>query len=236
VSLQTVVNSLSGTNQEILAQVQARTISVPKVVWGADVQTVLAGAGIVGFLKETAEATGTYSAFRDLCIQLMDRFGAGGEIDFRNPAVAAGIDMAFQHPTIVSLVEASPLYGTVENIKAAITAVGTEQVAEFPGVTLHDVIAVKTPVLVLQEASLPVTIDGISQKLKLTTTAEMPETVSLTAQISHDGIVWQTIQTSGLESVSGAGLYVFRVLPGPVFITESQIRVVSPYSVGLTLA
>lgn len=235
-SLETVINSLGGTNQEVLAQVQARTISVPKVVWGADVQTVLAGAGIVGFLKETAEATGTYSAFRDLCIQLMDRFGAGGEIDFRNTAVAAGIDMAFQHPTIVSLVEASPLYGSVEAIKAAITAVGTEQVPEFPSVTLRDIIAVKAPALATQETSNTVAIKGISQVLKLTTSTAMPETTRLTAQISHDGIVWQSVQTSGLEQVSGAGLYVFRVLPGPVFITESQIRVVSPYSVGLTLA
>lgn len=39
-----------------------------------------------------------------------------------------------------------------------------------------------------------------------------------------------------LDLTAGAGLYVFRVLPGPVFITESQVRVVSPYSVGLVLA
>ena len=234
-SLETVISGLTGTNQEILAQVKARTVSQPKTVWGADVQTILAGAGIVGFLKETAETTGTYSAFRDLCIQLMDRFGAGGEIDFRNPAVTMGIDAAFQHPQIVALVEASP-YQTVENIKAAILSVGSEQVAEFPGVTLRDVIQITNPALAASETSNAVDIKGISQILKLTVASDMPETVALSAQVSHDGIVWQPIATSGIESVSGAGLYVFRAMPGPVFITGSKVRVISGYTVGLTLA
>lgn len=234
-SLETVISGLTGTNQEILAQVKARTVSQPKTVWGADVQTILAGAGIVGFLKETAETTGTYSAFRDLCIQLMDRFGAGGEIDFRNPAVAAGIDMAFQHPTIVSLVEASA-YGTVENMKTAIAAVGTEQVAEFPGVTLRDVIAITDPALAAQETSNAVGFSGISQVLTLTTATPAPESINGYAEISHDGVVWQRVATTGLTGISVAGQYKFRVNPGPLVSTGAQIRVILPYSIGAVIA
>ncbi len=234
-SLETVISGLTGTNQEILAQVKARTVSQPKTVWGADVQTILAGAGIVGFLKETAETTGTYSAFRDLCIQLMDRFGAGGEIDFRNPAVTMGIDAAFQHPQIVALVEASP-YQTVENIKAAILSVGSEQVAEFPGVTLRDVIQITNPALAASEASNAIAFSGISQILTLTTSATMPEQVSGYAEISHDGQVWQRTSTTGLNSIYGAGQYVFRVNPGPLVKAGAQIRVVVPYTVGISLS
>jgi len=56
------------------------------------------------------------------------------------------------------------------------------------------------------------------------------------AEISHDGQVWQRTSTTGLNNIYGAGQYVFRVNPGPLVKSGAQIRVVVPYSVGISIA
>lgn len=80
-SLSEVVNTLEGTHEEVLALVKARTITGQSKIWGADVQKVLASAGLLGLVHDTINTTGVYSGFRDSCIAMADRFGAGGEIN-----------------------------------------------------------------------------------------------------------------------------------------------------------
>ena len=234
-SLTAAITEATGSYQEVLATVRARTVSTLASMKGARLEGVLIGAGLLPLIKRVAKTdTDPDVLFHGICQGLTDRVLPEGEIDFSDPENIALIDMFLANETVSAILAAGP-YVTGENLKAVILAKASQATPEFPNVTLRDVIAVKTPELAMQQESLPVTIKGISQVLKLTTAAAMPETTRLSAQISHDGIVWQPVQTSGLESVSGAGLYVFRVLPGPVFITESQIRVVSDYSVGLSL-
>lgn len=234
--MNTVIAAATGTHQEILAEVRARTVTVTGRIPGAELGGVLLsfGVGLVSFITDKASATGTTSLIRDICVGLTDRFKPDGEVDFSDANNVALIDAFLADAEVTALLAAASI--PAEYVKAAILAKASTTVSEFPSVTLKQVIEIVEPELATEQTSNTVTIKGISQVLKLTTAAAMPETTRLTAQISHDGIVWQTIQTSGLESVSGAGLYVFRVLPGPVFITDSQVRVVSPYSVGLTLA
>lgn len=233
-SLDSIVSGLVGTNQEIFEQVKARTVTKVGRLSGAELGGVLLsfGVGLVSFVTDKASSTGVYSLIRDICVGLTDRFKPDGEVDFADPANVLFIDAFLADPEVNTLLSAIP----PQLVKDSILSKASVSVPEFPGVTLHDIIVVTDPALATQETSEAVTIKGISQVLKLTTANAMPETAKLTAQISHDGVVWQPVATSGLEQVSGAGLYVFRVLPGPVFIADSQIQVVSPYSVGLTLA
>lgn len=234
-SLTAAITEATGSYQEVLAAVRARTIPTYINMMGARLQGILIGAGLMPLVQDTANNSAeTDVIFRGICQGLVARFGPDGQIDFGDADNLLLLDTFLTNATVTAIVGAGP-YVNGANLKAAILAKASQATPEFPSVTLRDVIAVKTPELALQQESNPVTIKGISQVLKLTTSAAMPETVRLSAQISHDGIVWQSVSTSGLEQVLGAGLYVFRVLPGPVFITESQIRVVSPYSVGLVL-
>jgi hypothetical protein len=232
-TLTEAITEATGTAAERLAQVRARTVSTVGRIPGAELGGVLLGfgVGLVSFITDKAAATGTSSVIRDICIGLTDRFKPDGEVDFSVGTNVALIDAFLADPEVAALLDGIP----ASYVKAAILDKASATVPEFPSVTLHDVIAITDPVLATQETSNEVQIIGISQVLRLTTAAAMPEPVTLKAEISHDGIVWQPIQTAGMTSVSGAGLYVFRVLPGPVFIMDSKIRVVSPYSVGMTL-
>lgn len=237
-SLQSVVQSMQGTHSEVLEQVQARTVTVVGTLEAGVAQMLLVRALIMPTINRVASlATHANPLFHGACQALAGRINGNVFIDLAMPGVETMLDLILADSEIESLLglEGNE-FGSAASFKAAVLAAASTTQSEFPSVTLRDVIAVKDPALATQQESNPVTIKGISQVLKLTTQSAMPETVRLTAQISHDGAVWQSVQTSGLESISGAGLYVFRVLPGPVFIAGSQIRVVSPYSVGISIA
>lgn len=233
-SLETVVNSLSGTNQEILAAVQARTVEQVGRIPGAELGGVLLsfGVGLVSFVTDKASATGTYSLIRDICVGLTDRFKPDGEVDFADPANVMLIDAFLADPEVSALLAVIP----PQAVKDAILAKASTSVPEFPGVTLKDVIAITDPALAVQEITAPVAFEGISQVLTLTTAAAMPEVVQGYAEISHDSVVWQRVATVGLSNISAAGQYVFRVNPGPLVKSGAQIRVVVPYSVGISIA
>lgn len=222
------------SHEAALASIKSLTVSSPKTVWGANVQTVLSKCGIVGFLQDTAGASGQYSQLRDLCILLLNRFMAGGEIDFSDPAVSYGITAITQHPTVEGLIQASE-FGDVSTFVAVVEAIGQQQVPMFPEVTLRDVIAIREPALVAGVQSTPVHIDGISQKLSLTTSQALPEVVRATVEISDDGVVWQRVSVNGLDQVKDAGRYGFRVNPGPLFSATSVLRVTLPYTTGVVV-
>jgi hypothetical protein len=233
-TLTAAITEATGTAQERLAQVRARTVSTVGRIPGAELGGVLLsfGVGLVSFITDKAAATGTSSIIRDICIGLCDRFKPDGEVDFSVGTNVALIDAFLADAEVAALLDGIP----AAYVKAAILDKASATVPEFPSVTLRDVLAVTDPDLVATEYSNSVQIIGISQKLKLTTAASMPEPVSLRAEVSTDGIVWIPIATSMLEYVAGATVYPFRVTAGPMFIEESRIRVVSPYTVGLSLA
>lgn len=235
-TLQAAITEATGSHTEVLAAVKARTITKVGALTGAQLQQLMIPARLVALVKDTAADTANQTVFRDICDSVKDRIASGAGIDLADQSNSNFLSAFFANSEVQDRIAASTTYGTVQAFQGAMINAASAQVQEFPSVALHDVIAVKEPALAVQQESAPVTVKGISQVLRLTTAAALPETTQLKAEISHDGVVWQPVQTSGLESVAGAGLYVFRVMPGPVFITESQIRVVSPYSVGLTLA
>lgn len=55
---------------------------------------------------------------------------------------------------------------------------------------------------------------GVSDILTLTVGSDLPEMINAFAEISHDGKVWQRVQTTGLNRIFEAGQYVFRVNHG----------------------
>lgn len=232
-SLTTVIADLSGTNQEIFELVKARTVTALGRIPGAELSGVLLsfGVGLVSFVTDKASATGTYSLIRDICVGLTDRFKPDGEVDFSDASNVALIDAFLANAEVAALLGQIP----AQAVKDAILAKASAAVAEFPGVTLHDVIAVTDPALATQEITTPVAFTGISQILTLTTSAAMPESVNAYAEISHDGQVWQRVATVGLSNILAAGQYVFRVNPGPLVKTGAQIRVVLPYTVGAVI-
>lgn len=234
-SLNTAIEAETGAYAEILAAVRTRTVTTLGDLAPGTAQMLLVSALILPTIAKVAKLDDHVNPlYHGACQALMSRINGNVIVDMTMAGIETMFDLILADAEIAGLLAASA-FVNASTFKATVMQAATTAVPEFPAVTLHDVIAVKNPALALQEASLPVTIRGISQVLKITTATAMPETVKLTAQISHDGIVWQPVSASGLEQVSGAGLYVFRVLPGPVFITESQVRVVSPYSVGLAL-
>lgn len=235
-SLADVVSGMTGTHEEVYQAVRALQVSVPGLATGAQLQQLMIPARLVTLIKDRAAAVDDTSIMRDICDAVKDRLVHNSGIDFGDAQNQGLFSQFLADPEVQARISASTTYGTVQAFQAAVIDAASTMQPQFPDVTLRQVIEVRDPALAATETSNAVAIKGISQVLKLTTAAAMPETTRLSAQISHDGIVWQPLQTSGLESVSGAGLYVFRVLPGPVFITESQVRVVSPYSVGLVLA
>ncbi len=225
------------SHTEVLSALQARTVTVRKTVWGADVQDVLSQAGIVGFLKETAEAPGNYSPFKDLCIQLMNRFGAGGEIDFTRPSVEAGLLLAMQHPTIVGLIEASA-YGTTAAFEAAVLAVGSTTAEEFPGVRLMDVIAVREPALKVPTTSFPVIGRG---RAYIVTLGAVPEPITPLVEVRHHVTVDNdTFDTewrgSGLAGFAAVTEGVYRILlPAEWTSVSFSVRVTVPYATFLSI-
>ncbi len=231
-SLQDVVNGLSGTHQEVFDLVRIRTISQLGKIWGADVQKVMASAGLLGLISDTTWATGTNSAFRDLCITLTDRFGAGGEIDFSDPFTMQFVDAFLAESAVSAIVAAGP-YQTTEVFKAAVLAQATTSVPEFPGVTLRDVIAIREPGLVVETVVGPVGIYSPMQAFKLTIQDALPSVEALTVQITYDSIHWRTVGAEGLESVQADGSYPFwlRLSPVPNIYHTAQLRVLLPYAI-----
>lgn len=234
-TLATAIAAESGTSAEIYDILKARTVPVLGVLPGAKLQAVLIGAGLMPHVQDTAgNQAFADPVFRGLCIGLIQRFGPDGEIDFADAENVALIDVFVADAGVTAIVEAGP-YVSTANLKAAILAKATTQQPEYPGLTLRQVIEINDPALAAQEISNAIAIQGISQQITLTTAAAMPETVSLTAEVTHDDIIWVPISVDGIGVVSGAGVYSLRALPGPLFKATSKIRVVSPYTVGLAL-
>lgn len=233
-SLTTVIAELSGTNQEIFELVKARTVTTVGRISGAELSGVLLsfGVGLIGFIADKATATGTYSLIRDICVGLTDRFKPDGEVDFADSSNVMLIDAFLADPEVSALLNGIP----AQVVKDAILAKASTQITEFPGVTLRDVIAITDPALAAQETSNAVGFSGISQVLTLTTATPAPESINGYAEISHDGVVWQRVATTGLTGISVAGQYKFRVNPGPLVSTGAQIRVILPYSIGAVIA
>lgn len=235
-TLNTVIESETGTYAEILSAVRGRTVSAVGEIPVGFAQTLLVQAFILPTITKIAKLDDHINpVFQGACQALMARINGNQAIDLALPGVEEMFDLILEDTEVAAKLSASE-FANASTFKAAVIQSATVINPEFPGVTLHDVITVKTPALAAAEYSNAVTIKGISQVLKLTTFAAMPEPVACRAEVSTDGIVWTPIVTAMLDHVAGATTYPFRVLPGPVFIAESQIRVVSPYSVGLVLA
>lgn len=236
-TLAEVVAVLSGTHDEVYEQVQARTVSTLGKIWGADVQKVMASAGLLGLIQDTVNATGTYSGFRDMCIAMKDRFGAGGEIDFTDQYTLDFMDAFLADPQVTGIIMAGPTYVTVQNFKAAVLAQATIEQPEFPGVTLRDVIAIREPALA-QETETPYRrIYGLSDVYTLTLADDLPEVCDLTAEISHDLQAWRPVPVVGLDNIKEQGNYsiMLSLSPMPPINASSYIRVKCPYNVALGL-
>lgn len=231
-SLSEVVNTLEGTHEEVLALVKARTITGQSKIWGADVQKVLASAGLLGLVHDTINTTGVYSGFRDACIAMSDRFGAGGEINFNDGFTELLMDEFLGNQSVIDIVAASP-YVTTQNLRDAVLAQAVIQMPEFPGVTLRDVIAIREPGLVVETVVGPVGIYSPMQAFKLTIQDALPSVEALTVQITYDSIHWRTVGAEGLESVQADGSYPFwlRLSPVPNIYHTAQLRVLLPYAI-----
>lgn len=235
-TLETVVAELTGTHQEVLAQIKARTITGKVTIWGADVQKVVGTAGLLGLVRDTVNATGTYSGFRDACIAMSDRFGAGGEINFSDGFTELLMDEFLGNQSVIDIVAASP-YVTTQNLRDAVLAQATRQLPEFPDVTLRDIIAIRDPALLIPTYAGIVLVGSALDTFELILTADLPEPTKLTVELTHDGSLWVPYPVIGLDSVHLQGNYLFRfpLDPYPVTTVSTHLRVTSPYAVQMAL-
>lgn len=235
-SLETVVAGLSGTHQEVFEQVKARTVTEYKSIWGADIEDDVIQAGLRSLIKDKSEETGTIGdPLREMCIALMARMGAGGELDFRRPSVQALLDQFVNHPTVAAVISAGP-YGSPAVFKAQVLAKAETQVPEFPGVTLRQIIEIREPALAQTTATNSRPMLSVIDPLVLYVQDAPPEPISAYAEISY-GAQWARVPVTGLDNITTPGAYIFFLtgVPFPMIGPANEIRVVLPYNLNAYL-
>jgi hypothetical protein len=149
----------------------------------------------------------------------------------------------FTLPANIVLLDAFVQAGILDADQAnVVVGIGSKSVPEFENLTLKQVVAVREPALVNQSESNIVDVvakKGHQQLLIVTVGDGLPEAVNLQFQVRNKfGDVWSEWEGSsvvGLTNKQTAGIYSAR-LPGDLIKSdESQIKIVCPYAITVTL-
>lgn len=245
-SLDSVVQELSGTHAEVLVQVKARTTTQVGRLAGAELGGVLLGfgVGLISFITDKASATGTSTLIRDICIGMTDRFKPDGEIDFSNPSNVALIDAFLADSEVAALLASPTLLDPPQSaipasyVKDAILAKASTPQPEFPDVTLADIIAIRDPGSYQPAYTDERYLAYAAMHFELLVLEDLAYPVDLRTEVKYDSGNWEPIKNSGmLNAVQYAGPYIFKVIIDPADLVNHNvyIRVVSDFAISMSL-
>lgn len=237
-TLAEVVNGLSGSHAEVLAQVKARMTTQVGRLAGAELGGVLLGfgVGLISFVTDKAAATGTSSLIRDICIELCDRFKPDGEIDFSNPDNVNLIDAFLADAEVAALLATGSI--PAQYVKDAILAKASAPQPEFPDVTLADIIAIRDPGSYQPTYTDERYLAYAAMHFELLVLEDLAYPVDLRTEVKYNSGNWEPIKNSGmLNGVQYAGPYIFKLIVDPADLVEHNvyIRVVSDFAISMSL-
>lgn len=230
-TLTEAIENLSGTHEEVFAQVRAMTVIAPGIMPGADLQAILISKGLMKTVRNAANDPADTSSFADICIGLEDRFKPDGQIDFARQD-AQNLLGAFAYSTALSAKLAAVNSSPIDLYTEVMSAASVAQPA-YPDVTLKDIIAIREPALAQSNTCGGIPVPDVTSLFVLMLAEDLPEACSATAEITYGDGIWRETAIVGLENVRLAGNYFFGFSsrPWPALNIVSQIRVTLPYNV-----
>lgn len=228
------------SDEEMLVQLQARTVGVVGSLSGGDLTGLLAKLGLLSFVTDQVNATGTNSVIRNICIAINQRLLPDGGIQFDNPDNVALLDMFLADATVSAIISATGR--TIEGVRGVILSAATGTEPEFDGLNMRQMLAVRNPPLINQSESNIVDVvakKGRQQLLIVTVGGGLPEAVNLQFQVRNKFVgvwsEWGGSSVAGLTNKRVAGVYSAR-LPGDLIKSdEAQIKIICSYAIALTL-
>lgn len=234
-SLASAIASMTGSHEEVLAEVKELTVTAPGVMPGADLQAILISKGLMKTVRNAATDPNDTSFFADICIGLEDRFKPDGQINFARQD-AQNLLGAFAYSTAISAklaaVNSSPIDLYTEVLTAA-----TEVMPMFPGVTLRDIIAIREPNLAQPAISNEIDIPDATALFALSLNQDLPESCAAKAEVTYGDGIWREIGVVNLDHVRYMGTYYFgfTARPAPVVTLTSKLRITLPYNVSFLI-
>lgn len=232
-TLTDAIEGLTGTHEEVLAQVRAMTETSPGLMAGADLQAILISKGLMKTVRNAATDPNDTSFFADICIGLEDRFKPDGQIDFSRQD-AQNLLGAFAYSTSLSAKLTAANSSPIELYTEVMTAATTSKPA-FPDVALRDIIAIREPALAQESTSSERLFFSSFDYFDLVVENDFPEVVAVRVEVQHNG-VWKRQAVNGLESVKEAGNYPFTLSQFGLSVSlPAMIRAVAPYNVNMAV-